>query len=58
VLSDNAAGEFAGTEVFSDLDIAHIEHIADSAPHREVDLAVVAADKEGVVSLIFNTFFR
>lgn len=48
VLADDAAGLFAGDTIYSDLDAKQIETIPDEAPHRVVDLAVVAADAEGV----------
>ncbi|KAH9903079.1 NAD-P-binding protein [Cubamyces lactineus] len=45
--ADNARGEFASETVYSDLDIPAIEAFPPSAPHRPVDLLVVAADAEG-----------
>ncbi|KAI0661782.1 NAD-P-binding protein [Cubamyces menziesii] len=45
--ADNARGEFASETVYSDLDIPTIEALPPSAPHRPVDLLVVAADAEG-----------
>jgi len=49
VLSDNAGGDQEGTEIYSDLDIAKIEGLPDAQPHRRIDLAIVAAAKEGYV---------
>ena len=43
---DDARGEFASETVYSDLDIPTIEAFPPSAPHRPVDLLVVAADTE------------
>ncbi|KAI0331859.1 NAD-P-binding protein [Cubamyces sp. BRFM 1775] len=43
---DDARGEFASETVYSDLDIPTIEALPPSAPHRPVDLLVVAADAE------------
>ena len=44
---DHDTGLTRGETVYSDLDISQIESLPDTAMHREVDLAVVAADKEG-----------
>ncbi|KAJ3024045.1 hypothetical protein HKX48_007976 [Thoreauomyces humboldtii] len=49
VITDKAAGEYPGEEIYSDLDVAHIERIPNNAPHREIDMAVVAADTAGYV---------
>ncbi|KAF9790675.1 hypothetical protein BJ322DRAFT_1037830 [Thelephora terrestris] len=47
VLTDNAGGDYEGTEIHSDLDIPKIESLPDTQPHRSVDLAIVAAAQEG-----------
>ena len=47
VLIDNAAGAYAGETIYDDADPDQIETLAPSQPHREVDLAIVKADKEG-----------
>jgi len=47
VLTDNAAGNFEGTDIYSDLDIPKIESLADTQFHRLIDLAIVAAAEEG-----------
>jgi nucleoside-diphosphate-sugar epimerase len=47
VLTDYADGKHAGTEIYSDLDIAKIESLPDTQPHRAIDLAIVAAAEEG-----------
>jgi hypothetical protein len=39
---------YAGTTVYDDSDADQIEGIAPTASHRDVDLAVTAADAEGV----------
>ncbi|KAI0661779.1 NAD-P-binding protein [Cubamyces menziesii] len=44
---DDARGEFVSEKVYSDVDISAIEALPPSAPHRPVDLLVVAADTEG-----------
>ncbi|KAJ7057356.1 hypothetical protein C8F01DRAFT_1307497 [Mycena amicta] len=49
-LGDNAKGAFASTKVYSDLDIPEIEALPATQHHRNVDLAVVAADKAGYVN--------
>jgi len=47
VLTDRAAGNFEGTDIYSDLDIPKIESLADTQFHRLIDLAIVAAAEEG-----------
>ncbi|KAH9940362.1 NAD-P-binding protein [Epithele typhae] len=49
VLTDNAAGMFATDTIWYDNDPDQLDTIAPSQPHREVDLAVIAADSEGYV---------
>ncbi|KAJ7051428.1 hypothetical protein C8F01DRAFT_1212685 [Mycena amicta] len=49
-LGDNAKGAFASTKVYNDLDIPEIEALPATQHHRNVDLAVVAADKAGYVN--------
>nr|GAT54257.1 predicted protein [Mycena chlorophos] len=49
-LGDKAKGMFASTQVYNDLDIASIESLSATQNHRNVDLAVVAADAAGYVS--------
>ncbi|KAI0368803.1 NAD-P-binding protein [Pilatotrama ljubarskyi] len=46
---DDARGEYVSETFYSDLDIPKIEALPDNAPHRPVDLLVVAADTEGYV---------
>ncbi|KAF9012835.1 NAD(P)-binding protein [Hymenopellis radicata] len=46
-LSEFAKGMHGTEEVYSDLDIPHIESLPPTAPHRLVDLAIVDADKQG-----------
>lgn len=45
---DEDVGMSCGETVYSDLNIPLIEALPDTAMHREVDLAMVAADKEGM----------
>ncbi|OJA15681.1 hypothetical protein AZE42_12945, partial [Rhizopogon vesiculosus] len=47
VLIDQAAGNFTADKIYSDLDIPKIETLPKTQLHREVDIAVVAADEEG-----------
>ncbi|KAJ7206667.1 hypothetical protein GGX14DRAFT_457394 [Mycena pura] len=49
-LCDDAQGMFASEKVYNDLDIASIESIPATQWHRNVDLALVAADAEGYVN--------
>ncbi|KAK0194327.1 hypothetical protein F5146DRAFT_1184365 [Armillaria mellea] len=48
-LTDNARGLHSTDAVYSDLDIPLFETLPPSQPHRNVDLAVIAADTEGYV---------
>jgi hypothetical protein len=47
VLTDNAEGMFASDTVYDDTDAAQLETLDPEQPHRNVDLALIAADKEG-----------
>jgi nucleoside-diphosphate-sugar epimerase len=49
VLMDNAAGLQDTDVIYVDTNVKQIESLPDTAPHRKVDLAVVAADKDGYV---------
>jgi len=49
VLIDNAAGMYATDVVYSDLDLKQIESLQETQIHRNVDLAIVDADKQGYV---------
>ncbi|KAG6880111.1 hypothetical protein C0992_005818 [Termitomyces sp. T32_za158] len=49
VLIDNANGQYAGKDVYSDLDLKKLESLPDSQPHRDVDLKLVDADNQGYV---------
>ncbi|KAJ6489943.1 NAD-binding protein [Mycena sanguinolenta] len=49
VISDDAKGMYAGTTVYDDSDADQIESIAPTQMHRDVDLAVTAADAEGYI---------
>ncbi|KAL0562640.1 hypothetical protein V5O48_019444, partial [Marasmius crinis-equi] len=49
VLMDDAKGMYASKTIYNDEDVAQMESIPPSQPHRHVDLAIVAADKEGYI---------
>jgi hypothetical protein len=48
VLADNAAGDYATDTIYDDASTVQIETLADTQPHRNVDLELINADKEGV----------
>ncbi|OBZ72502.1 Uncharacterized protein C2A9.02 [Grifola frondosa] len=47
VLTDNAKGMYATDTIYSDLNVEQIESLPPTAYHRNVDLTIVQADKEG-----------
>lgn len=47
VLIDNAMGMHSSDVIYSDMDILKLERLADTQPHRIVDLTIVEADKQG-----------
>ncbi|KAF8193803.1 hypothetical protein BJ912DRAFT_1057475 [Pholiota molesta] len=47
VLTDNADGEYLSDVIYDDANPDQIETLPDTALHRNVDLAIVAADREG-----------
>ncbi|KAL4247620.1 NAD(P)-dependent Metabolic Enzyme [Abortiporus biennis] len=49
VLTSDDRGEFASSIVYHDDDPKQIESLAPTQPHRNVDLAIVEADKHGYV---------
>ncbi|KXN91706.1 hypothetical protein AN958_12558 [Leucoagaricus sp. SymC.cos] len=49
LLADNAAGMYATDKIWNDADANDIETLPDSAPHRDVDLAIIDADRQGFV---------
>ncbi|KAG7089749.1 hypothetical protein E1B28_011403 [Marasmius oreades] len=49
VLADNAAGQYITDTIYDDADADQIETLAPTQIHRNVDLEIVAADKEGYV---------
>ena len=44
---DNAAGLHDTDVIYDDTNVEQIESLPDTAFHRSVDLAIVAADKDG-----------
>lgn len=46
---DDAHGMFSSDKIYSDLNIAQLETLPETQPHRLVDLALTKADKEGYV---------
>jgi len=47
VLADKADGNYLTDKIYTDTDIPMIESLPKTQPHRDVELAVVAADEEG-----------
>ena len=44
---DDARGMFPSDKIYSDVNIAQLETLPETQPHRLVDLALVKADREG-----------
>ncbi|KAJ7484159.1 hypothetical protein FB451DRAFT_1337841 [Mycena latifolia] len=49
VLTDDAKGMFVSETVYDDTDAAQLETLDPEQPHRNVDLALIGADKEGYI---------
>ncbi|KAJ8072687.1 hypothetical protein PM082_016246 [Marasmius tenuissimus] len=49
VLMDDANGMYASKTIYNDENVSQIESLPPSQPHRHVDLAIVAGDKEGYI---------
>lgn len=47
VLTDHAAGMYATDIIYDDNDAEQLAKLPPEQPHRDVDLAVIAADEEG-----------
>lgn len=47
VLCDDAEGMYAYDTIYNDADVKQIESLAPTQLHRNVDLAIVEADKQG-----------
>lgn len=54
MLVDGAAGEYSSDTIYDDTNPDQIESIADSQPHRNVDLELLKADKEGASQFFFR----
>ena len=46
VLDDDAKGAFKTERIYHDDERSEIDSVLDDAPHRQIDLAIVAAQKE------------
>jgi len=46
VLADDSGSEYASDKIYDDTDPASINALPDTAPHREIDLAILRARKE------------
>lgn len=46
VLNDDAQGRYKGDKIYHDDRREEIDSVPDNAPHREIDLAIVKAQKE------------
>ncbi|KAJ7222841.1 NAD(P)-binding protein [Mycena haematopus] len=49
VISEDSKGMYTSTTVYDDSDVDQIESLAPTQLHRDVDLAIIAADAEGYV---------
>ncbi|KDQ57352.1 hypothetical protein JAAARDRAFT_35980 [Jaapia argillacea MUCL 33604] len=49
VLCDNAAGMYASDTIYSDTNVSQLESLPPTQLHRQVDLAVIAADLQGYI---------
>lgn len=52
MLTTNDKGLKVGENVYDDADPKSIASLAPSQPHREVDLAIVEADEQGIVPTV------
>lgn len=46
VLDDGCAGQYASDKIYHDKVRSEVDSVPDDAPHREIDLSIVAAQKE------------
>lgn len=49
VLADKAGGNYQTETIYNDADADQIETIAPTQPHRNVDLELIDADKQGLM---------
>ncbi len=54
VLADNAKGLYATDIIYDDTNADQIESLPDTQLHRDVDLAIVEADKQGETDIILS----
>ena len=52
VLIDDAQGMYPSDVIYSDMDVAQLEAIPETQPHRIVDLDIVKADEQGARKFI------
>lgn len=55
-VAEQAEGKYATETVYSDVDLAQLKSIPESVIHRSIDLAVIAADEEGMHAFIVLKF--
>ena len=55
---DNARGLYATETIYYDSDVQQIESLPDTQLHRDVDLEIVGADKEGAPTDSYSTPVR
>lgn len=55
MLADDAAGLQASDVIWDDANPDQLEQLPPTAPHRDVDLEIIQADKEGYVRAYFVT---
>jgi hypothetical protein len=55
VLIDDAAGDNTSDTIYDDANPDQIESIADTQPHRNVDVELLKADKDGALQLFFGS---
>ncbi|KAJ7119847.1 hypothetical protein C8R44DRAFT_853853 [Mycena epipterygia] len=58
VLRDNARGMFVGETIYDDTDADQIESLSPAQPHRNVDLEIINADKDGTVPILASPIER
>ena len=56
MLIDNAAGDYATDTIYDDANPDQIESLPDTQIHRNVDLELIKADKEGAIAVFFFQF--
>ena len=54
MLIDNATGDYATDTIYDDANPDQIESLPDTQIHRNVDLELIKADKEGAIAAFFS----